>query len=870
MKRLYGLVFGALLVIVLCLGIWHSVGAKGQRYDQADQRSPIVAPGTFVSSAPCSATFHEQEIPDDGRWLQVCLTDPNAPDQSTVTEVYVKYLLDHPDPNQLEIRLTRADASISQTLWDRGNVVEGTKLGEAGLLDAFKGTPSQGEWHLFVRDAVPGQQGRLKAVTVRAYYDLVGPLPQMLSGTPGRPISVRIPSGVIPSNTPDIGEKKSTALSGVAPQQVNGWQDIKSETFEGWFPNAGWTLLDANPNDGKEYLWDDDDKDGRAHNGSWAAWPANGGADGYDPTADPRYPPNMASWMIYGPFDLSDAKAAEMVFWLWRQIEVNYDYVFFGLSSDGSTFTGNRWDGTAGWEEKRYSLNSYLGDSSVWVAWLFVSDNTIQYEGPWVDDILIRKYVPGQVTMQGTLSYTDRDGNTVPARFTKVHLYDQDPGGIDDRLSTVETNTNGFFWFFARTNWDDDGTEPDPDDRRLDLYFIIEANYDDSPTSRHRVTYFDDHTYTWPTSVLTNISDGTINVVVPIPNNSPTLPAMWIFQDLRRAWEYVRNNTNPQTDPGSVTARWETGRNDLTPCGGSCFYAGPGGPYIFIADNSVGSPDTVVHETGHHYMYNATGWWLWWDIGCYDHGLFSQEDVNCAWSEGWADFLPLAVNSMLNPNDTCYDFGVGPCTGIPDQGHYNLETHNRNDNPSQFPWGDTVEGRVAGALYDLWDSTNEPIYDIATFGFDPIADLVFQAPHEDTVHKFWDSWKASGQNKHQAVQAIYQNTIDYDTAPRFDPPLPDRVALQNLTMPHVIDLWDYATDDESTDAELGWQIISVTDPRCRVSLDSHFVNLAPQPGWLGSCDVTLSVSDGIKANTDTFRVTVVPVRGRSFLPIVLK
>lgn len=89
-------------------------------------------------------------------------------------------------------------------------------------------------------------------------------------------------------------------------------------------------------------------------------------------------------------------------------------------------------------------------------------------------------------------------------------------------------------------------------------------------------------------------------------------------------------------------------------------------------------------------------------------------------------------------------------------------------------------------------------------------------------------------------------------------------------MPHVVDLWDYSADDESTDAELGWQILNVTDPRCGVSLDNHFVNLAPQPGWLGWCDVTISVSDGIKASMDTFRVTVVPVRGRSFLPAILK
>ena len=95
----------------------------------------------------------------------------------------------------------------------------------------------------------------------------------------------------------------------------------------------------------------------------------------------------------------------------------------------------------------RFGLEGYLGDSSVWVGWLFESDSTVQYEGPWVDDILIRKYVAGEVTVQGSFSYADRNNNPVPARFTKVYLYDQDLGGSDDLLDTTVTDANGLFQF---------------------------------------------------------------------------------------------------------------------------------------------------------------------------------------------------------------------------------------------------------------------------------------------------------------------------------------------------------------------------------------------------------------------------------------
>jgi len=181
-----------------------------------------------------------------------------------------------------------------------------------------------------------------------------------------------------------------------------------------------------------------------------------------------------------------------------------------------------------------------------------------------------------------------------------------------------------------------------------------------------------------------------------------------------------------------------------------------------------------------------------------------------------------------------------------------------------------VEGRVAGALYDLFDSANED-FDSATFGFAPIVNIVFQAPHEDRFSAFWDSWKASGHNRHHAVRAIWQNTIDYDTPPRFEPPLPDRTVLQGFGWENAIDLWAYSADEESNDWELDWQIVYISDWRCGVAIDAwDFVDIHPQAGWLGNCDVTIRASDSLKTAEDTFRVNVVPVRARVFLPLVLR
>jgi hypothetical protein len=125
-------------------------------------------------------------------------------------------------------------------------------------------------------------------------------------------------------------------------------------------------------------------------------------------------------------------------------------------------------------------------------------------------------------------------------------------------------------------------------------------------------------------------------------------------------------------------------------------------------------------------------------------------------------------------------------------------------------------------------------------------------------------------NKHHAVRGIYQNTIDYDTAPRFEPPLPDHCVLQDHSYFHPIDLWAYTTDDESADGELSYQIANLPDSRCGISLESHWINISPQSGWLGSCDVVIRVSDSIKPVTDSFTITVVPVVGNVYMPIIMR
>jgi subtilisin-like proprotein convertase family protein len=862
MIRSLNLVVGGLLSFSMMFSAWQVVSGINPAYE--NETDELALKVNQDNQLPCPTIFQELPIPDDGSWLTICLLDPSAPEKSTVTDVNVEYILDHPYPEQLEVHISRLQADPGIILWEGGKLVAGNRLGEAINLDAFEGTSSQGEWYISVRDTVPGQTGWLRGATVQPFYVVSNPALVQISGPPGQLTSRRIPPGSMGSTSPDMDEKKPEPESQNSLLEPDGfWQVVKNESFEGAFPNSYWSVSDDNPNDGREYFWDDDDY--RPHASTWAAWPANGGANGLDP-ASSNYPPNMNSWMVYGPINLSSATAFEVSFWMWRQIQPNLDTIFFGVSHDGGLFDGISWSGDANWQEYGFRLDQYTGDDSVWVAWQFGSNGSIEYEGAWVDDILIRKYIPGQVTVLGTLYHYDRTGSYLQSSTTWAYLYDDDPGGIDDLLAETSTQEDGDFQFLPQRNWDEDDPDPDVNNRRLDTYVVFETKYNDGMDSWHRVTNFTNQTYKWTTQIETNNPDGNEVLLYFIQSDDLALPAMWIFQDLRRAWKYVDDHTYPAINPGLATVRWENFYDCYPfqpPLCGSFFYVGTGEPFIFLSNQQRNSSDTVVHETGHHYMWNATGWWLWWDISCYIHQLFSQEDAYCGWSEGWADFLPLVVNG-----DSCYDFGIGHC-GDGGGAFENLETRNRSDVPPQYPWGDSVEGRVAGALYDIYDYANDG-YDSAAYGFDPIADIVFQGPVEDRFTAFWESWKTSGQNKHHAVRAIFQNTIDYDTSPRFEPPPPDIGTLQSTTYPHALDLWAYSQDDESNDAELTYQITNVSDWRCGVSLDGHWVNLAPQYNWLGFCDVTVQVSDSIKQGNDTFRVSIVPVTGRVYLPITQK
>jgi len=168
-----------------------------------------------------------------------------------------------------------------------------------------------------------------------------------------------------------------------------GWQVIFADDFEGSFPgpwerlgNPGWGLATC-----------------RSVSGTHSVWPAAAGTGAVTPCVN-NYPDNLNAWLIYGPFSLADATAAEFTFQRWLRSEDGYDSLSWMASIDGQQFYGQVDSGdTGGWVSQQfdlsdvYTLGNLCGKPQVWIALLFQSDADTNDQGAFVDDPVIRKKV---------------------------------------------------------------------------------------------------------------------------------------------------------------------------------------------------------------------------------------------------------------------------------------------------------------------------------------------------------------------------------------------------------------------------------------------------------------------------------------------
>ena len=160
---------------------------------------------------------------------------------------------------------------------------------------------------------------------------------------------------------------------------------LVAEGFEGEFPGA-WSVGDANPN-GVPAYWDDVNGDTFGtpfpHSGDWSGYCAGIGYAGDD--LSPSYQSYMAAYMRRS-VNLAGVTGATLSFWFnIPSIETCCDVCRVSVDS---IVVWTRSQPTPGWQQAIIDLTPYAGTSRT-ISFEFFSDDSIEGEGWYLDDILI-------------------------------------------------------------------------------------------------------------------------------------------------------------------------------------------------------------------------------------------------------------------------------------------------------------------------------------------------------------------------------------------------------------------------------------------------------------------------------------------------
>jgi hypothetical protein len=347
---------------------------------------------------------------------------------------------------------------------------------------------------------------------------------------------------------------------------------------------------------------------------------------------------------------------------------------------------------------------------------------------------------PGNITITGQWQYYDRDGSLVPAKTFLVGLYTT--SGTWLAWSYTDSYT-GNFSIGPVTN---PGTK-----LRVKIFTYVNYTGVDGEITvalQGGDSWEDAHSYYDTTYDFGPVPDGTYPIgTLTVRSDFDQKNAWWIKDDLDDGFLYLPDRI------GNYFAEWEknwdpTLGDHFCPCQYPALCPTLG--HIYLNSGDVAGAygcDTVLHEMGHAVMWYAYDQSMplscpeYVISGCYNHQTQVSTSTKCAWMEGWANFWSMAVQNHTSL------WG------------YNLE--NPTWGTSGWDNGDTVEGRVAGTLWDIYDSNNDG-FDIYSDGFNEMWDT-FSHQTDNTFAEFYDAWKLRSHNQQEFLACAYQNTIIYDT-----------------------------------------------------------------------------------------------------------
>ena len=193
-----------------------------------------------------------------------------------------------------------------------------------------------------------------------------------------------------------------------------------------------------------------------------------------------------------------------------------------------------------------------------------------------------------------------------------------------------------------------------------------------------------------------------------------------------------------------------------------------------------------------------------------------------------------------------------------------------NDPPSwsAIPNVTTNEDTPVAHARDLWSYASDVETAVSSLAYSITNVTAAQAGVTISSNRYIDVSPAANWNGTATVTvqvsdglAVATTTFDVIVNAVNDPPVisgvPDVSTQQDTPLIHAIDCWTYASDPETAASGLTYTILSSTSVQAGVSISGNrYVDVNPAPGWYGTSTVTVQVSDGSLAATDSFVVTV--------------
>lgn len=445
----------------------------------------------------------------------------------------------------------------------------------------------------------------------------------------------------------------------------------------------------------------------------------------------------------------------------------------------------------------------------------------------------------GQIIVRGRIQYVDRSADKKhPAAGIRVEIWDLDSGfpTTGEKLGETMTDANGRFESPPMANVDRDG----PTGRiagTQDVFLKLFTNNGSVKLLKSGT----DQDFGW-VSYEVNLRDGKLDDVkdgfVGFPEqlymaDTRDVRALWTYVNIAEAWLYVKDFSG--RDPGKVTAYWSPESLD-----GPRYDQAARSLHFRGEDADYGTQ--IGQYTAYALLHNVYEPLpaLWAEcIAAPPKDPRLATSAACALVHGFAMFLPLGV-----ARDAHFE--------TPEVAEIDMDAAKAGS----VGWsdGDTVPGRVTGALWDLHEN------DLTTETFDTFntrfGDIwqVFADRHPATMKEWWDGWRALKKNGCAAVGSLFQNTINYNTPPTIQP-IPDVVLDEDETA--ILDLTNYVDDADCGDDDILIRMVDAGKPEAGVKLmPSKVISITPQADWSGDTRVTIAVSDGLVESQQSFRVIV--------------